>query len=105
VLIIIKNICNAIGVSAEANFHFQGPKLSYFKLGALLEGLQRQMSYKLSIRVLVTFTEKVVPIEKHITMFLIPVNIRNKNSHNETDKKCGGLIHITVHTLISAILL
>jgi len=42
--------------------------LGYFKLGALLEG----MSYKLALHVLVTFTEQVVPIHKHITLFSIP---------------------------------
>jgi len=31
--------------------------LGYFKLGALLEGLRRLMSYKLAKHVLVTFTE------------------------------------------------
>ena len=47
--------------------------LGYFKLGTLLlEGLRRMMSYKLALHVLVTFTEKVVPIHKHITLFSIP---------------------------------
>jgi len=40
--------------------------LGYFKLGALLEGSRRLMSYKLALHVLVTFTEQVVPIHKHI---------------------------------------
>ena len=44
----------------------------YFKLGVLLEGSRRLMSYKLSLHVLVTFTEQVVPIHKHITLFWIP---------------------------------
>jgi len=43
--------------------------LVYFKLGVLLEGLRRLMSYKLALHVLVTFTEQVVPIQKHITLF------------------------------------
>ena len=45
--------------------------LSYLKLGALLEGLRRLMSYKSALRVLATFTELVVPIHKHITLFWI----------------------------------
>jgi len=42
--------------------------LGYFKLGALPEG----MSYKLTLHVFVTFTEKVIPIHKHITSIAIP---------------------------------
>jgi len=30
------------------------------------------MSYKLALNVLATFTEQVVPIQKHITLFWIP---------------------------------
>jgi len=51
----------------EANFHFRSPRL--FHIGAVLEGSQRLMSYKLAPHVLVTFTEQVVPIYKHITLF------------------------------------
>jgi len=46
--------------------------LGYFKLGALLEGLRRLMSYKLALHVLVTCTEEVVPKHKHITLFWMP---------------------------------
>jgi len=46
--------------------------LGYFKLGAPLEGLRRLMPYKLALHVLVTFTEQVVPIHKHITSCWIP---------------------------------
>jgi len=42
--------------------------LGYSKLEALLEGLRRLMSYKVALHVLVTFTEQVVPIHKHITV-------------------------------------
>jgi len=42
--------------------------LGYFKLEALVEGLRRLMSYKLALLVLVTFTEQVVSIQKHITL-------------------------------------
>jgi len=49
--------------------------LGYFKLGGLLEG----MSYKLALHVLVTFTEKGVPIHKHITLFSIPSISGTKN--------------------------
>jgi len=45
--------------------------VGYWKLGALLEGLRRLMSYKLSQHVLVTSTEQVVPLHKHITLFWI----------------------------------
>jgi len=43
-------------------------------MGAFLEGLRvrRLMSYKLALQVLVTFTEQVVPIHNHITLFRIP---------------------------------
>jgi len=39
--------------------------LGYFKLGALLEGLRRVMSYKSAQHVLTTFTEQVVPIRRN----------------------------------------
>jgi len=67
-------------------FHFRGPKLFY--IGGLLEGLRRLVSYKLALDVLVTFTEHVVPIHKHITV-LNSLDIRNKNSHNETNEKAS----------------
>jgi len=43
--------------------------LGYFKLEDLLEGFRPLMSYKLALHVIVTFTEQVVPIHKHITLF------------------------------------
>jgi len=43
--------------------------LGCFKLGALLEGLRRLLSYRLALRVHVTFTEQVVPIYKHVASF------------------------------------
>ena len=46
--------------------------LGYFKLGVLLEGLRRLMSYKSALHVLATFTEKVVPVHTHIALFWIP---------------------------------
>ena len=58
--------------------------LGYFKLGAPLEG----MSYKLAQHLLVTFTGQVVPIHKHVT-FLNSFDIRNKNSHNDTNEKAA----------------
>jgi len=42
--------------------------LCFLKFVALLEGLRRLMLYNLALHVLVTFTEQVVPIHKHITM-------------------------------------
>jgi len=49
----------------RGEFSFSGP---YFKLGALWGG----MSCKLALHVFFTFTEQVVPIHKHITLFSIP---------------------------------
>ena len=46
--------------------------LGYFKLGSLLKGSRRLMSYKLGLHVLATLTEQVVPIHNHITLFWIP---------------------------------
>jgi len=43
--------------------------LAFFEFGALLEGLRHLMLYKLALHVLVTFTEQVVPIHNHITLF------------------------------------
>ena len=43
--------------------------LGCFKLKAFLEGSRRLMSYKLTLHVRVTFTEQVVPIQKHVTLF------------------------------------
>jgi len=43
--------------------------LDYCKLRALLGGLRRLMSNKLALHVIATFTEQVVPIRKHITLF------------------------------------
>jgi len=41
----------------------------YSKLVAHLEDLRRLMSYKVALHVLVTFTEQVVPVQKHIALF------------------------------------
>jgi len=48
------------------------------------------MPYKLALHALVRFTEQVVPIHKHITLFWNFLDIRNKNSHNETNEKGSG---------------
>jgi len=65
--------------------------LGYFKVGVLLEGLRRLMSYKLAKHVLVTFTEQVLPIHKHISYFILnSLVIRNQDSHNETNEKGSG---------------
>jgi len=56
-----------------------------------VEGLRRLMSYKLAIHVLVTFTEQVVPIHKHITLlYSDSLDISNKNSHTGTNEKGSG---------------
>jgi len=53
---------------SRGEFPFSGPQaISNWR--PLLEDLRRLMSYKLSLHVLVTFTEEVVPIHKHITLF------------------------------------
>jgi len=61
-----KNVSNIIPHYQRRIFIFGA--LGSFKLGALLEG----MSHTLALHVLVTFTEQVVPIHKHITLFSIP---------------------------------
>jgi len=43
--------------------------LGYFKLRALLESSRRLMSYELALHVLAAFTEQVVPIHSHVTLF------------------------------------
>jgi len=43
--------------------------LGDFKLGVPVEGLRRLMSYKSALHVLAIFTEQVVLIHKHITLF------------------------------------
>ena len=49
------------------------------------------MSYKLALHAFVTFTEEVVPIQKHISYFTLNSHdIRSKNSHNETNEKGSG---------------
>jgi len=48
------------------------------------------VSYKSALQVLATFTEQVVPIHNHINLFCNSLDIRNKNSHNETNKKASG---------------
>jgi len=72
--------------------------LGYFKLGVLLEGLGQLRSYKLAPHVLVTFTEQVLPIHKHISYFILnSLVIRNKHSHIETNEK-GSREVIWPHT-------
>jgi len=63
--------------------------LGYFKLVALPEGLQRLMSCKLALHVLVTFTEQVLPIYKNC-FILNSFDVRNKNSYNKTNEKASG---------------
>jgi len=91
----------ALGPSG-ANFHFRGPRLFY--IGILLEGSQRLMSYKLSLHVLVTFTEQVVPIHKHITLFWIPSISATKAVTLKLTKKAAVRLsdHIPITYLLSA---
>jgi len=79
-------------VSASLRQIFVIGALGYMKLGAFLEGLRRLISYKLALHVLVTFTEQVFPILKHITFILNYLGIRNKNSKNESSEKSSGEI-------------
>jgi len=53
-------------------------------------GLWRLVSYKLALHVLATFTEQVVPIQKHITLFWIPSISGTKIVTNETNAKGRG---------------
>jgi len=55
-------------LQSRGEFSFSG---FYFRLGALLECSRRLLSYKLVLHVLVTFTEQVVLIHKHITVGLL----------------------------------
>jgi len=60
-------------------------------LGAILEDLRRLMSYKLALHMHVTFTEQVVPIQKNLQYFILNyLDIRNKDSHNETNEQGSG---------------
>jgi len=43
--------------------------LGCFKLGALLEGSRRLMSYKSALHMLAIFTGQVFPIHNHVTLF------------------------------------
>ena len=43
--------------------------LGFFEFRDRLEGLRHLMLYKLALHLLVAFTEQVVPIHKHITLF------------------------------------
>jgi len=63
----LKGVCQNCKSTQRRIFIFGA--LGYFKLGALLEGSRRLMSYKLALPVLVTFTEQVVPLYKPITLF------------------------------------
>ena len=65
----LKGVCQNCKSTQRRIFIFGA--LGYFKLGALLEGSRRLMSYKLALPVLVTFTEQVVPLYKPITLFWI----------------------------------
>ena len=85
---------------SEANFHFWG----YFKLGTLLEGLRvrRLMSCKIALHALVTFTEQVVPIQKHITLFWIPSISGTKTVTMKPTKNVA--VKLPVHTPITYLL-
>jgi len=75
--------------------------LGYFKLGALLEGLRRLMSYKLALHVLVTFTEEVAR-HKHITSFWIPSIAGTNTVTMKLTKK--AVVKLSDHTPITYLL-
>jgi len=65
--------------------------LGCFKLGALLEGLRRLMSYKLELHVLISFTDKLFQFINILQYFILnSLDIRNKNSHSDTNEKGSG---------------
>jgi len=66
----IYNVLYVIGPTKQGRILLFGA-LGYFNWGPL-EGLRLPMSYKSEVHVLAEFTEKVVPIHKHITLFRIP---------------------------------
>jgi len=75
----------------------------YFTLEALLESLRSLMSYKLALHAFVTFTEEVVPIQKHISYFTLNSHdIRSKNSHNKTNEMAA--VKLPDHTPIAYLL-
>ena len=79
---------------SEANVNFGA--LSYFKLGELLEGLRPLMSYRWALRVLVTFTEQVVPIQKHNALFWIPSMSGTKTATMKLTKRAA--VKLSEHT-------
>ena len=67
----------ALKAGGRGEFALSG--LGSFKLGVLPEGLQQLTSYKLALHVLVTFTEEIFPIYKHISYFILNSrDIRNR---------------------------
>jgi len=83
---------------SETNFHFRGPSLGYFKLGVLPEGLRRLMANKSALHVLVTLTEQVVPLHKHIILFWILSISGTKTVTMKLMKKpCGEVIWPHTH--------
>ena len=66
----IYNVLYVIGPTKHGRILLFGA-LGYFNWGSL-EGLRLPMSYKSEVHVLTAFTEQVVPIHKHITLFWIP---------------------------------
>jgi len=76
--------------------------LGYFKLEALLKNLRRLMSHKLALHVLVKFTEQVVPIHYHITLFWIPSISGTKTVIMRLTKKPA--VKLSDHTHITYLL-
>jgi len=60
------------------------------------------MSYKLALQVLVTFSEQVVPIQKHITLFWTPSVSGTKTVTMKLTKKVA--VKCSVHTPITHLL-
>ena len=76
--------------------------LGYLKLGALLEGLRRLMSYKLAPYMLNTITEQVVPIHKHNTLSWIPWTLGTKTVTMKRTKKAA--VKLSDHTPMTYLL-
>jgi len=76
--------------------------VSKFKSGNLLEGSRRLMSYKSALHVIAAFTEQVVPIHKHITLFWIASISGTKIVTMQLTKKAA--VKLSDHTPITYLL-
>ena len=88
--------------ASEANFHFRGTRL--FQIGGTFGRFATTDVIQISTT-RATFTERVVPIQKHIALFLIPSISGTKTVKMKLTKKpavkLSDLTHITYLLSIS----